>query len=169
MEVVAPLLLGWRIRTRIGGALTELRITEVEAYHQDDPASHSFGGPRGRNVVMFESPGRLYVYRSYGIHWCANVVCGPAGTGAAVLLRAGLPTTGLQTMIERRGRVDHLADGPGKLTQALGISERHNGVDLFSLRSEVRLLTGPAPTDIRVTTRIGISKATEVPWRFVAG
>jgi DNA-3-methyladenine glycosylase len=117
---------------------------------------------------MFGPPGTLYVYLSYGIHWCANIVCGPPGTGAAVLLRGGAPTIGREIMIRRRGRVDHLADGPGKLTQALAIDINHNGIDLFSPRSPVRLLAGAAPGEIEVATRIGISKATEMPWRFVA-
>jgi DNA-3-methyladenine glycosylase len=167
-EVVAPLLLGWRIRTRVGGKITELRLTEVEAYSQQDPASHSYGGPRGRNRIMFGPPGKLYVYLSYGVHWCANVVCGPPGAGAAVLMRAGLPTIGLATMIARRGRADHVADGPGKLTVALAIDAGHNDVDLLSTRSPVRLLEGEAPGDVYTTGRIGISKAADVPWRFVA-
>ncbi|MGH8928185.1 MAG: DNA-3-methyladenine glycosylase [Acidimicrobiia bacterium] len=167
-EVVGPRLLGWRVRTRIGGEVTELRLTEVEAYSQDDPASHSFGGPRGRNRIMYGPPGRLYVYRSYGVHWCANVVCGPPGVGAAVLMRAGTPLRGIDAMIARRGRRDHLADGPGNLTAALGIDVTHNGTNLFSARSPIRLLEGQPPNGVEITRRIGISKAVEVPWRFVA-
>ncbi|MGQ0849080.1 MAG: DNA-3-methyladenine glycosylase [Actinomycetota bacterium] len=166
-EEVAPALLGWRLRSRVGGLITEVRITEVEAYRQDDPASHSFGGPRGRNLVMYGPPGRLYVYRSYGIHWCANVVCGPEGTGAALLIRAGTPTRGRDTMVRRRGREDHMVDGPGKLTEALAIDARHNGIDLFSTRSPLRLLQGTAIDDFRTTPRIGISKGRDRPWRFV--
>ena len=121
----APGLIGWTLlRDGVGG-----RIVEVEAYEESDPASHSFGGPRGRNVVMFGEPGRLYVYRSYGIHWCANVVCGRPGHGSAVLLRALEPTHGLAVMRERRGTTNDrlLCSGPGRLTEALGITGADNG------------------------------------------
>lgn len=166
-EVVAPLLLGSRLRSRIGGQTAEVVLTEVEAYSQEDPASHSYGGPRGRNVVMYGPPGRLYVYRSYGIHWCANLVCGPPGFGAAVLLRAGIPTQGRELMIARRGRSDHLADGPGKLAQALGIDHSHNGLNLLAPASAIRLLSGRPTNRYQTTTRVGITKATDRPWRFV--
>ena len=120
----APALLGWTLLVDgVGG-----RIVEVEAYEETDAASHSYGGPRGRNTVMFGPPGRLYVYRSYGIHWCANIVCEPAGRGAAVLLRALEPTHGFDAMRGRRG-VDEdrlLCSGPGRLTQALGLTAAHN-------------------------------------------
>ncbi len=107
-------------------------IVETEAYAPDDPASHSYNGRTARNAVMFGRPGRLYVYRSYGIHWCANVVCGDDGVGAAVLLRAVEPTSGLELMRARRGLDDVrlLAAGPGRLTQALGITDVHHGADL---------------------------------------
>ncbi|MGA7273148.1 MAG: DNA-3-methyladenine glycosylase, partial [Acidimicrobiia bacterium] len=113
---VAPLLLGWHFETRIDGIPTAIALTEVEAYDQTDPASHSYGGETRRTRPMFGPPGYLYVYRSYGIHWCANIVTGPSGHGAAVLLRGGRAVTGQVTMARRRGRADHLADGPGKLT-----------------------------------------------------
>ncbi len=159
----APALLGWTLLVDgVGG-----RIVEVEAYEETDAASHSYRGPRGRNTVMFGPPGRLYVYRSYGIHWCANIVCEPAGRGAAVLLRALEPTHGFDAMRGRRG-VDEdrlLCSGPGRLTQALGLTAAHNDADL--LRPPFALL--PPETDVTVdaTARIGITKAVEQPWRYV--
>ncbi len=166
-EEVAPQLLGWRLISTIDNITTEIELTEVEAYSQDDPASHSYGGLRPRTAVMFGPPGRMYVYRSYGVHWCANVVCGPEGLGAAVLLRAGRPRQGTERMIERRRRTQRLATGPGNLTQALGISGKHNGTDLFAPSSVVRLRPGSPPSTYLRTTRIGITKATDKPWRFV--
>lgn len=167
-DQAAPRLLGWQLLSEVAGQRAEIAITEVEAYRSDDPASHSFGGPRGRNVVMFERPGLLYVYRSYGIHWCANVVCGGAGVGSAILLRAGRPISGSDIMERRRGRTTNLTSGPGNLCQALGIDGSHNGLDLFDATSPIRLQAGPAPAKIEVTRRIGISKAVETPWRFLA-
>lgn len=165
---VAPQLLGWRLTSRIGGSVTEIALTEVEAYSDEDPASHSYGGVRPRAVVMFGPPGSLYVYRSYGVHWCANVVCGPNGKGAAVLLRAGVPRRGVAEMVRRRGRPDRLATGPGNLTQALGITGDHNGVELFAPDSPLRLAPGSPPPAYVQTPRIGITKAADKPWRFVA-
>lgn len=167
-DVAAPQLLGWRLVSEIDGIWSEVVITEVEAYRSDDPASHSFGGPRGRNVIMFERPGLLYVYRSYGIHWCANVVCGGVGEGSAILLRAGTPARGEALMRERRGRPTKLAVGPGNLCQAMGITGEHYGVDLLDQKSPLRLVEGSPPGNIAVTPRIGITKAVEKLWRFVA-
>ena len=167
-DEAAPRLLGWHLVSRVDDLLTEIALTEVEAYRSDDPASHSYGGPRGRNVIMFERPGLLYVYRSYGIHWCANVVCGGVGVGSAVLLRSGRPVLGEETMERRRGRATSLTAGPGNLCQALGIDGSHNGLDLLDPTSPIRLLPGPAPAKIETTRRIGITKAVETPWRFVA-
>ena len=162
---VAPLLLGWLLTTELDGVRTSIELTEVEAYDQNDPASHSYRGPTARTATMFGPPGVLYVYRSYGIHWCVNIVTGPPGHGAAVLLRAGRPTEGVDRMIERRGRSDHIADGPGKLTQALGITGDDDGVDATS-GGTVRLIPGTgAPTPF-VGVRVGITKAVSVPWRF---
>ena len=167
-DEAAPRLLGCRLMSNVDGLETEVALTEVEAYRSDDPASHSYGGPRGRNVVMFERAGLLYVYRSYGIHWCANVVCGPVGMGTAVLLRSGRPIAGEGTMTRRRGRSINLTRGPGNLCQALGITGELNGSDLLDETSPVRLLPGSPPADFVATPRIGISKAMDMPWRFVA-
>jgi DNA-3-methyladenine glycosylase len=168
-EVAAPQLLGWRLRSEIGGEQTEVALTEVEAYRSSDPASHSYGGPRGRNRIMFERPGYLYVYRSYGIHWCANVVCEPEGVGAAVLFRAGRPLLGLALMERRRGRQTNLTKGPGNLCSALGITGDHYGLDLLNADSVLRLLPDDPPARIVTTPRVGITKAVDLPWRFVAG
>lgn len=163
---VAPRLLGARLETRRGGAVTAVTIVEVEAYRFDDPASHSFRGETARNRTMFGPPGRLYVYRSYGIHWCANIVTGPPGEGSAVLLRAGVPVAGEEVMAARRGRRDHLADGPGKLCAALGISGDDDGADLLG-DGDIRLVDGTS-LDHERSPRVGISRAVDVPWRFVA-
>ena len=159
----APALIGWTLlRDGVGG-----RIVEVEAYAADDPASHSYRGPTPRTEVMFGPPGRLYVYRSYGLHWCANVVCEAPGRGAAVLLRALEPTHGLDEMQARRGLTDArlLCAGPGRLTQALGLTREHDGADLtlppFALHPPAVAAT------IERTPRIGITKAVEKPWRYV--
>jgi DNA-3-methyladenine glycosylase len=143
-------------------------IVEVEAYTRDDPASHSFGGPTRRNATMFGPPGRLYVYRSYGVHWCVNVVCGPEGEASAVLLRALEPTAGLEEMRVRRGVDDPriLCTGPGRLAQALAITGVHDGLpadrDPFAL-----VRSGHVPK-IDAGPRVGISRATEKPWRYCA-
>lgn len=148
------------------------RITEVEAYEgADDPASHAYRGPTPRNATMFGPAGHLYVYLSYGIHFCCNVVCGPEGTASAVLLRAVEPLTGLDQIRAARPAARHdrdLANGPGKLCQALGITREHDGVDLLDATSPVCLVDdGVAPpADPRTGPRIGISAATDLPWRF---
>jgi DNA-3-methyladenine glycosylase len=165
----AQTLLGWIIRTEFEGSVTEVRLTETEAYAgEQDPASHAYRGETARNVTMFGPPGTLYVYRSYGIHWCMNVVVAPVGTAHAVLLRGGEPVVGGPTMEARRGRGDHLADGPGKLCQALGVSGSHDGTSLID--GPVRLLPRELPSGYRVsaTPRIGISRAADRLWRFVA-
>lgn len=165
---VAPRLLGMRLTTTIDAAVTTVVIDEVEAYAGElDPASHAFRGLTVRNRSMFGPAGTLYVYRSYGIHWCMNVVTGSEGVGHAVLIRGGVPEGGVASMVARRGRSDHLTDGPGKLTQALGVTGEHDGTSV--LTGPVRLLPGePVPLDeIVATPRIGITKAADNPWRFV--
>jgi DNA-3-methyladenine glycosylase len=168
VDEVAPRLLGMVLISAFGGVECSVALTEVEAYGQADPASHSFRGPSVRNRTMFGPPGHLYVYRSYGIHWCANVVTGPAGEGAAVLLRCGVPVAGMSTMALRRGRSDHLADGPGKLCQALAIDGSHDGLDLLDPESPIRLAPGGPVRSWTATHRIGITRGTDRPWRFVA-
>lgn len=144
------------------------RIVETEAYDRDDPASHAFPGPTPRNAVMFGPPGRAYVYRSYGIHWCLNFVCREEGHGAGVLIRAIEPTEGIARMRTRRGLEDLrlLCSGPGKLGQALGIDASFNGKRLDA--APFRLLAADSAQPIALATgpRIGISKAVDQPWRF---
>lgn len=160
-------MLGWILTTRRQRVETSVTLTEVEAYQPDDPASHSYRGRRPANRSMFCQPGTLYVYRSHGIHWCANVVTGPVGEGAAVLLRAGLPVVGETTMVERRGRAERVATGPGNLCQALGITGQDDGIDL--LDDGLISLRRGEPMTVTAHRRIGITRAADRPWRFVAG
>jgi DNA-3-methyladenine glycosylase len=167
---VAAELLGKLLLTNGPHGRIAARIVEVEAYTQDDPASHSHRGRTARNAVMFGPPGHLYVYLSYGVHQCANVVTGPVGVGQAVLLRGVEPVAGIEVMRARRpGRSDRdLCNGPGKLCQALAITATANGLDLLSPGSAIALGddgTDP-PTDPLVGPRIGISRGIEIPWRF---
>jgi len=143
----------------------------VEAYSGNgtDPAAHSHRGPTPRAAIMFGPPGRLYVYFSYGVHWCANVVVGADGEGSAVLLRAGEVVEGAELARFRRPAARSprdLAGGPARLTQALAIGRDDLGTDLLSPQSSVRLHRGPAPAAISAGPRVGISMATDLPWRF---
>jgi DNA-3-methyladenine glycosylase len=141
-------------------------IVETEAYHMSEPACHAYVGLTARTSTLFGPPGRAYVYRSYGIHALLNAVCEPAGVGAAVLIRALEPLAGIEIMRARRG-VDDLCSGPGKLTQALGIGLEENGTDLAAGPVAIEA-PPPGWSDVAVAvgTRIGITKAAELPWRF---
>lgn len=146
-------------------------IVETEAYHHSEPACHAYVGVTPRTRVLFGPPGRAYVYFSYGMHWMLNAVCEPAAVGAAVLIRALEPVDGLDHMRERRGMdaVRQLCSGPGKLTQALGIGPELNDADL--LRGPVRFSDRPRAwrdVDVDVDVRVGITKAADLPWRFLA-
>jgi DNA-3-methyladenine glycosylase len=168
--MVARELLGALVVSQLDGGRTAGRIVETEAYlGRDDPASHGYRDRRNeRNTALFGPPGTWYVYLSYGVHWCSNLVCGPEGTAGAVLLRALEPVEGLELMRERRGGVDdrHLCSGPGKLCQALGISRALDG-NLMP-RSPVLVYPpgGEPPSAILTTPRIGITKAADWPLRF---
>ena len=159
---VAPDLIGATMLVNGVGGI----IVELEAYHHTEPAAHSFNGPTPRNGVMFGPPGFAYVYRSYGIHWCVNFVCEKAGSASAVLIRALQPTQGIPAMRRRRGLHDEksLCSGPGKLTEALGITHQHNALALdappFALHAR------PGKPDIVTGVRIGLTKAVELPWRY---
>jgi DNA-3-methyladenine glycosylase len=162
VHAVAPELIGATLLFKGVGGI----IVEVEAYHQTDPAAHSFNGRTARNAVMFGPPGFAYIYRSYGIHWCLNFVCEPEGIASAVLIRALAPTHGLAAMRRRRGVDDErlLCSGPGRLCEALGITDKQYGLaldeppfELFARADAVEVTVGP---------RIGITKAVDHPWRY---
>ena len=162
VHVVAPELIGAELYVDgVGGT-----IVEVEAYAPDDPASHAFRGPTARNAAMFGPAGRAYVYRSYGIHWCLNTVCGGEGTAAAVLIRALEPLAGIAEMAARRGAGEPrlLCSGPGRLCQALGVDGSYDGLWLDAPPFELRPRVGEA--DVVAGPRIGLTKAAELPWRY---
>ena len=159
---IAPELVGATLLVDgVGG-----RIVEVEAYDAGDPASHGYGGPTARNRAMFGPPGRAYVYRSYGVHWCLNLVCGDEGVPEAVLVRALEPTAGLEQMRRRRGLDEErlLCSGPGRLCQALGITGEHDGLPLD--RAPFDLRERETDADVVRGPRVGISRAVELPWRY---
>jgi DNA-3-methyladenine glycosylase len=163
VHVVAPEMIGATLLVDgVGG-----RIVEVEAYDQEDPASHAYRGRTQRNASMFGPPGHAYVYRSYGIHWCLNLVCEDESVPSAVLVRALEPTDGLDEMRKRRGVDDPrlLTSGPGRLCQALGITREHDGLPLD--RPPFELLERAAPVQVLAGARVGITRATELPWRYV--
>jgi DNA-3-methyladenine glycosylase len=162
VHAVAPELIGAELYVGgVGG-----RIVEVEAYDRDDPAAHGYRGRTERNAAMFGPPGHAYVYRSYGVHWCLNLVCEDEGVPSAVLVRALEPLAGVELMRERRGVDDVrlLCSGPGRLCQAIGVTCEHDGLPLgrppfavYRRRLAPELQTGP---------RVGITKAAERPWRY---
>jgi DNA-3-methyladenine glycosylase len=159
---VAPDLIG---ATLLVNGIGDI-IVEVEAYHQSEPAAHSYRGPTPRNMVMFGPPGFTYVYRSYGIHWCVNFVCEKAGSASAVLIRALEPTHGLAMMRKRRGVDDEraLCSGPGKLCEALGITIKESALPLDRPPIALHARTGKA--DVVSGVRIGLTKAIDLPWRY---
>lgn len=157
--VVAPQLIGAVLELDD----VALQITEVEAYEGlDDPASHAWRGPTPRSQIMFGPSGRVYVYRSYGIHHATNLVCGPDGVASAVLIRAGRIIAGIERARARRGTDDNrLARGPGNLTRALGVGSEHNGTAL------IRQVAGSEPQrELSCGPRVGVSRAADRPWRF---
>lgn len=168
---VAPDLLGWTLSHTTDEGTVTVEITEVEAYAgEGDPASHAYRGKTSRNEVMFGEAGRLYVYLSYGMHWCSNVVTGTEGHASAVLLRAGKVIEGVDLARRRRGertKDRSLARGPGCFCQALGVNREHNGVDLMTTET-LRLRPGEPVGRSRTASghRVGVSLAHDVPWRF---
>jgi DNA-3-methyladenine glycosylase len=173
-DVAARRLLGCQLIYQVDGHKLAGRIVETEAYHQTDAASHSYKGPTPRTDVMFGLPGHLYVYFTYGMHYCCNVVTGPEGEGSAVLIRALEPLQGFEQMASHRRSKGgpmaittiNLTNGPAKVCQAFAVDKRFNGHDLHQL--PLQLLPGEPLLDSQIvhTTRIGISRAKDMPWRF---
>jgi DNA-3-methyladenine glycosylase len=162
VHVVAPELVGARLLVDgVGGP-----IVEVEAYDAEDPAAHGYRGQTARNASMFGPAGHAYVYRSYGIHWCLNLVCADVGHAEAVLVRALEPANGREEMRRRRGLDDLrlLCSGPGRLCQALGITEAHDGLPLDEPPFELE--ARPHSVEVVAARRIGITRAAERPWRY---
>lgn len=169
---VAPLLLGAVLSVTSSEGTVSLRITEVEAYHgAQDPGSHAFRGKTNRNAVMFGEPGLLYVYFTYGMHYCCNAVCGELGEGVAVLIRAAEPVAGLDRIRAARPaakRDRDLCSGPARLCQAFGIDRRQDGADLVTADHGLSIIDDgvPPPREPVVGPRIGIRHAAEEPWRW---
>lgn len=163
-ESGAQALLGWKLAYQTPEGRTAGIIVETEAYTEDDPASHTFGGLSMRNAAMYERAGTIYVYFIYGLHSCVNIVSGHKGEGEAVLIRALEPTEGIDLMCKRRGRNDHLTNGPAKLVQAMGISPSDNGMLLG--QGALQIEPGIVPEGIHVNTRIGITKGVESLRRY---
>ncbi len=162
---VAVDLLGCTLTHRTSEGVASGVIVETEAYRPEDPACHAYKGPTMRNRNIFGRPGIAYVYLSYGIHRLLNVVCEEEGVGCAVLIRALRPVEGEEHMVGRRGRSSHLCDGPGKLTQALDVQLSQDGQDLTE--GDMTISWDEAPEEIISTTRIGISRGVELPWRYL--
>ena len=172
----APLLLGTKIMSRHGDETVGGIITEIEAYTQDDPASHTFRGVTKRNAAMFGPAGHAYVYFTYGMHYCLNIVCGPPGRGEGVLIRGIKIIDGIDVAIKRRYddreptliQLKNISNGPGKVVQALGVSMADYGVDLLDSSGNVFITSGNPidPSSIQQSARIGISSAKETLWRW---
>jgi DNA-3-methyladenine glycosylase len=166
----APLLLGCEIVKSTPDGVLRLKIVETEAYHQDDPASHTYRGLTKRTAPMFELSGHLYVYFTYGMHHALNIVTGQKGIGEAVLIRAAEPLQGIDIMLRNRNtnNIHNLANGPGKLAQALGIKDTILSGQKLSKKSLQIVLpkTAIAPDEIATSPRVGIRQAVDVPWRF---
>lgn len=161
---LAPALVGVTLLVDgVGG-----RIVEVEAYDHQDPAAHGYRGETARNASMFGPPGRAYVYRSYGLHWCLNFVCEPEGVASAALIRALEPTHGIDRMKARRGLEEArlLCAGPGRLCQALAVTGDHDGLPLDEPPFE--LLERSGKPEILTATRVGITQAADRPWRYLS-
>lgn len=165
--IAAPALLGWKLLHQTEAGLTSGYIVETEAYLPDDPASHAFRGPGKANAPLFAEAGTIYVYFTYGKHYCVNLATGPAGNGQGVLIRALEPVEGIGLMQRRRGqeRLEQLCSGPAKLVQAMAITKDLSGQPLA--HGQLWLEPGFVPDAIRRTPRIGISQATDKLWRFV--
>jgi DNA-3-methyladenine glycosylase len=162
-------LLGKLVVHQVGAQLLSGYIVETEAYLPDDPASHCYRGPTPRTLAMFQQPGTIYTYRSYGVHTCFNIIASPQGVGGGVLIRALEPFQGVEIMKKNRGQSDliQLCNGPGKLTQALGLTLQHNGLNVVD--ADVWLEPGRniAENQILATPRIGISKNKDARYRFI--